>query len=224
MSDIATLRALALGRTAKLRPLPLVLDDEIRANLNEAQNALGTLLSKRAELERTGNLPAKPAQPESLADEGTPAKADIDRMIEATRETVEKIQQQARDGGSLIVLQFRALAPAEFAVIRDKSEREAHQKVKDTENTFDRTFHTLLRDALLAKCYVGAFTPGPEDDLSGGDDLEISLDDLTKHVLTDGDLHPNPATGPILSHLVLINRGVSVVPFLPASSGRPAKS
>lgn len=222
-NGLANLRALALGRGSRLHPLPLVLDDEIRNNMLDAQNALATLLQARQKMTESGDLP--PQKPESLADEPAPATTDIDRMIAATRETIEQIQQQAIEEGKVVVVQFRSLSPDAYRVVCDKQERLARKSAKDDDGpSFNRTFHTGLRDELLEACYVGTFAPGPQSDLSGGEDLDISLEQLRTDVLTDGDMVPEPSSGPVLGHLLRVNRGVAAVPFLPPSSGRPATS
>lgn len=209
--SVADLRARALARATKLHPMYIVLDDEIRDRLQQAQSALGTLLVHREKLRESGDLPPAQQQPDSLADDASPT-ADIDHMVDATRETVEAIQREAADKGEVLVLQFRRLSPAEYQVKVQAAEREARKEAKKADARPEtELFLELLRDSLAEACWVRA-----ED--GNGNEVEMSLNEVTASVFDHTDLQS------MREHLVGIHRSGQAVPFLPASSGRPATS
>lgn len=209
MSDaVEALRALALASAEKLHPQEMILDDDLRAEMAEASNAVSILQAKIAEMRLEGNLPAtKPHEPLSLADEPeqAPAQSDIERMLDKAVEVVESVQQEALERGVVMVLQFRRLPPAEYQVILDKTNRE--HKNKDSSD-----FMAALRLTLLEKCYVRAET-------TAGEDLALSYSELFDDtMLTHGD---RQALG---DHCIAINRAVAAIPFRRGSSGQRATS
>lgn len=211
MSDkIAALRELALSRNAQLHPLHLILDDELRDELAAARSNLQAMLDERNKLAGEGNLP--PQQPESLADDAPPA-AHIDRMIVSAQEIVEAIQDEAAEAGSVLVLQFKRLAPAEYQVVIDKAERAAKKQARqDGETrTEGELFSLELNNTLTPACYVRAETVD-------GEDLGIDFDQLTANVWNHADVDE------ARNHCILINRKGNTAPFRLPNSGGPAKS
>lgn len=219
MSALIDLRARALAGATQKRPMHVILDDEIRANLTEAREALASLLEHREKMQKAGDLPPRQPQPqpESLADEApnTPATPDIDRMIERTRETIEAIQQQARDEGALLLLQFRRLTPKVWDTHVRMSERYARKEIKKIADALpeqeSQLFLDHLRDAVAPLSWAGA-----ED--ADGNAVELSLEEVMTEVLNHAGLQE------LRQHLTNINRTGQAVPFLLANSGQPATS
>lgn len=211
MSDkIAALRELALSRNAQLHPLHLILDDDLRDELATARNNLTQLQKARDEMASNGDLP--PQQPESLADD-TPPAAHIDRMITSAQEIVDAVQAEASESGSVVVLQFKRLAPAEYQVVIDKAERAAKKQARqDGETrTEGELFSLELNNTLTPACYVRAETVD-------GEDLGIDFDQLTANVWNHADVDE------ARNHCIIINRKGNTAPFRLPSSGGPAKS
>lgn len=219
MSNAADLRARAIARATKLHPAHIILDDNLREELEQAQASLSVLQTHRAKLEKDGDLP--PAKPRNLAEASeVTAQADIDHMITAAREVIASLEQEAEKAGCVLVVNFHRLAPAEYQVLVEKAQRTARKLVnadqaKDPEEraglNLDNEFLRALGDDLIAKGYDGCTT-------LDGETVDISHDELLTQVLSHGDL----AT--IRQHCITINRAGAVVDFHRASSGQPAAS
>lgn len=210
MSNIEALRALAMGRAQANHPLELILDDTLRAELAEARNSLHVIQAQREKLEEQGDV--GPAIPASLADakSDAPPTPDIDRMIEKAKQVIELIEDEARDANVVIRLNFRRLAPEEYQVNIKGAERAARKAAKaDPDVAETAVFMRDLGERLLKLCYTGASS-------LDGDDLNISLDDLSANVLDHADREA------LHQHSININRAGQIVPFGQRNSGRPA--
>ena len=214
MSNAASLRNLALARATKLHPVHLILDDDLRDEVEQATANLDTLRAQRRAMEQAGDLPT--STPRSLADAPTAgAKADIDLMIEHCEEIVAGVEAEAKTSGAVLVVNFTRLAPAEYQVLVETSQREARKLAKasrddDTpEVVEDAAFLRLLGDQLIAKSYRGSTT-------LDGEDTQIELSELLEQVCSHADIDT------LRGHCIQINRTGAAVDFHQVSSGPAA--
>lgn len=199
-------RELALARMNSDRPLFLILDDDLRAELTSAREAVAELEAHRERMVRDGDVP--PAEPASLADPGDHPSAVplVDRMLEQARTVVASIEQEARDRDVILGLHFHRLAPADY----QERVNGAEKKVPSSSRS-GAEFVRLLGDDLLGACFTGA-TDGK------GGPVDLTVTDLVDSVCTHGDLDV------LRQHVIAINREVTSAPLVPGSSGHAATS
>lgn len=207
MSIASDLRTLALSRATRLHPVHIVLDDELRDEIRQAQQSLAILEAERERMEKDGDLP--PAAPASLADKKpakNAAKADIDRMIEACREVIAGAEDEARDNGQVLVVNLRRLGPVTYQ--REHAEV-SKQGIADKLDQL--TLGRTIGDRMLELCFVNCATVD-------GTPVDLTLDDLRTTVCTPAELDG------LRLRADRLHSEVSIVDFQRPSSGRLTQS
>lgn len=221
IDNVAALRALISARGMQPKPVHIVLDDELRDQLQEVNQLLYALDLAKITIETADDEPDEDVQadPGYLGEAPEPAddKADKLASIKSQREAAEakraELERKARDANMVVCVNFHRLPADEYQRIVD--EADAYIREHADENPvvpLKDQLEDRVRAALPPLCFHSVSTP----DLKG--DLNLTWGEVLRDVINHAELDA------IRQHCVAINRTGSTMDFHPVSSGPATQS
>ncbi|MEL4357032.1 MULTISPECIES: hypothetical protein [unclassified Luteococcus] len=228
VDDVTALRALASARGMQPKPVYIVLDDELRDQLQEVNSLLYALDLAKVAIETADDEPDEGDEGDAPTDPGylgeAPEPVDHEKVrteqlasIKEQREAAEakraKLEADAIAANVVVCVNFHRLPPADYQAVVDEADAYLREHAdEDALTPMRERLEERVKAHLPALCYHSVSKPDLKHDLG------MTWDEVLRDFINHAELDE------IRQHCVNINRVGATVDFRPVSSGPATQS